>query len=104
MADKQRVLVLGGGFAGLYAAIHLDKALRRQDDFEVILINRANFFLFTPMLHEVAASDLDLTNIVSPVRQLLKRMRGDSQITKEGTRYIPSHSMSHRVTREREEI
>jgi hypothetical protein len=38
------------------------------------------------------------------VRQLLKRMRGDSQITKEGTRYIPSHSMSHRVTREREEI
>ena len=38
------------------------------------LINRDNFFLFTPMLHEVAASDLDLSNIVSPVRQLLKRV------------------------------
>jgi NADH dehydrogenase len=37
-------------------------------------VNRDNFFLFTPMLHEVAASDLDLTNIVNPVRKLLKRI------------------------------
>jgi NADH dehydrogenase len=37
-------------------------------------VNRDNFFLFTPMLHEVAASDLDLTNIVNPVRKLLKRV------------------------------
>jgi len=72
--QKTRILILGGGFAGLHAAIHLEDTLARDPDVEITLINRDNFFLFTPMLHEVAASDLDLTNIVSPVRQLLKRV------------------------------
>jgi NADH dehydrogenase len=34
-----------------------------------------NFFLFTPMLHEVAASDLDLTHIVNPIRKMLRHVR-----------------------------
>jgi len=71
---KTRILILGGGFAGLHAAMHLDATLARDPDVEITLINRENFFLFTPMLHEVAASDLDLTNIVNPVRQLLRRV------------------------------
>lgn len=73
-SKKTRILILGGGFAGLHAAIHLDDTLARDPDVEITLINRENFFLFTPMLHEVAASDLDLTNIVNPVRKLLKRV------------------------------
>jgi NADH:ubiquinone reductase (H+-translocating) len=72
--DKKRILILGGGFAGLYAAMHLDRGLARRADIEVTLVNRENFFLFTPMLHEVAASDLTMTNIVSPVRQLLRHV------------------------------
>src|SRR5205823_8575934 len=60
---------------GLYVALELEKALKRSSDFEVTLINRDNFFLFTPMLHEVAASDLDLTTIVNPVRKFLRRGR-----------------------------
>jgi len=71
---KTRILILGGGFAGLHAAMHLDDTLARDPDIEITLVNRDNFFLFTPMLHEVAASDLDLTNIVNPVRKLLKRI------------------------------
>jgi len=71
---KIRILILGGGFAGLHAAIHLDSTLARSPNVEITLINRDNFFLFTPMLHEVAASDLDLTNIVNPLRQLLRRV------------------------------
>ncbi|PYX77245.1 MAG: hypothetical protein DMG72_02285 [Acidobacteria bacterium] len=71
---KTRIVILGGGFAGLHAAIHLDDTLARDPDVEITLVNRDNFFLFTPMLHEVAASDLDLTNIVNPVRKLLKRI------------------------------
>jgi NADH:ubiquinone reductase (H+-translocating) len=71
---KIRILILGGGFAGLQAAIHLDNTLARSPDVEITLVNRDNFFLFTPMLHEVAASDLDLNNIVSPIRQLLKQV------------------------------
>jgi NADH:quinone reductase (non-electrogenic) len=77
-----RVVILGGGFGGLYAALRLEKEMARSRDLEVTLVNRENFFLFTPMLHEVAASDLDLSNIVSPVRTLLKRVKffeGDVQ-------------------------
>jgi len=73
--EKARVLILGGGFAGLYAAIELDKTLARRPGVEVMLVNRENFFLFTPMLHEVAASDLDITHIVNPIRKLLRRVK-----------------------------
>ena len=71
--ESKRILILGGGFGGLYTALHLEKRLRRSSNIEVTLVNRENFFLFTPMLHEVAAGDLDLTHIVNPVRKLLRR-------------------------------
>jgi len=70
---KNRVLILGGGFGGLYAALEFEK--RRDPDFEVTLISQDNFFLFTPLLHEVAASDLDLTHIVNPIRKMLRHVR-----------------------------
>jgi NADH dehydrogenase len=71
---KPRVLILGGGFGGMYAALEFEQALAQGADLDVTLVNRDNFFLFTPMLHEVAASDLDIANIVSPVRKLLRRV------------------------------
>src|SRR5262249_35661982 len=70
VVDKTRVLTLGGGFGGLYAALQFEKL--RDPRFDVIVVNRENFFLFTPMLHEIAASDLDLTNIVNPVRKMIR--------------------------------
>ncbi len=73
-ADKKRVLILGGGFGGVYAAMHLDKNLGRDPNVEITLINQDNFFLFTPLLHEVAAANLDITHIVNPIRKLLKRV------------------------------
>ena len=74
---KRRVLILGGGFGGLYTALEFEK--RHDADFEVTLISQDNFFLFTPMLHEVAASDLDLTHIVNPIRKMLRNVRHDSR-------------------------
>jgi NADH:ubiquinone reductase (H+-translocating) len=74
MSEKHRILILGGGFGGLYTALELETKLRKYPNVEVTLINRENFFLFTPMLHEVAAGDLDLTNIVNPVRKLLRKV------------------------------
>jgi NADH dehydrogenase len=71
---KPRVLILGGGFGGMYAALEFERALAQGADLDVTLVNRDNYFLFTPMLHEVAASDLDIANIVSPVRKLLRRV------------------------------
>ncbi len=70
-----RIVIVGGGFGGLYTALKLEKTLARDPDIEVTLVNRENFFLFTPMLHEVAASDLDMTHIVNPVRKMLRRVR-----------------------------
>ncbi len=75
MSEKIKIIILGSGFGGLYTALNLDKSLARDADIEVTLVNRENFFLFTPMLHEVAASDLDITHIVSPVRKLLKNVQ-----------------------------
>jgi NADH dehydrogenase len=70
---KTRILVLGGGFGGVEAARQLERKLRHRPDVEITLVSRDNFFLFTPMLHEVAASDIDITHIVSPLRALLHR-------------------------------
>ena len=47
------------------------ETLARKSDVQVTLVNRQNFSLFTPMLHEVAAGDLDMTHIVNPLRKLL---------------------------------
>jgi NADH dehydrogenase len=70
----RRVIILGGGFGGIYAALELEKLLARGEGVEVTLVTRDNFFLFTPMLHEVAAGDLELNTIVNPLRKLLRRV------------------------------
>ena len=97
--QPKRILILGGGFAGLYAAMQLEKTLARAPDVEVTLVNRENFFLFTPMLHEVAASDLDLTTIVNPVRKMLKRVNffaGEVEsIDLPGKQVVVSHGFDH---------
>jgi len=66
-----RVLIVGGGFGGVYTALELQRRLGRDREVQITMVSRDNFLLFTPMLHEVAASDLDITHIVNPVRKLL---------------------------------
>jgi NADH dehydrogenase len=70
-----RIVIAGGGFAGLYAAMHFDKRLARRADVEVTLISRENFILFTPMLHEVAAGDLFPGDIINPLRRILRHVK-----------------------------
>ena len=72
---KTNVIIAGGGFAGLSAAMYLDKRLARRADVEVTLISRENFILFTPMLHEVAAGDLYPGDIVNPIRRVLHHVK-----------------------------
>src|SRR5437588_7860360 len=72
---KTKVIIAGGGFAGLSAAMYLDKTLARREDIEVTLISRENFILFTPMLHEVAAGDLYPGDIVNPLRRILRHVK-----------------------------
>lgn len=70
-----RIVIAGGGFAGLYAAMHLDRTLARDTEVEVLLISRENFILFTPTLHEVAAGDLYPGDIVNPLRRILRHLK-----------------------------
>lgn len=49
---RKRIVILGGGFGGIYTAKHLEKALGRSDDFEIVLVNRENYFVFQPMTLE----------------------------------------------------
>lgn len=72
-AGKKRILILGGGFAGAYTALHLEKRLGGTPDVEIMVVSRENFVLFTPMLHEVAGADVSVTDIVQPLRKMLRR-------------------------------
>jgi NADH:quinone reductase (non-electrogenic) len=70
----KRIVILGGGFAGVEAARYLDRTAAKHEDVEVTLVSRENFVVFTPMLHEVAAGDLEPTHICNPLRKLLGRV------------------------------
>ncbi|HYR43117.1 MAG TPA: hypothetical protein VER98_08845 [Terriglobia bacterium] len=72
---KTRIVIAGGGFAGLSAARYFDKSLARRPDIEVLLISRENFALFTPMFHEVAAGELSSSDIVTAVRRTLRHVK-----------------------------
>ncbi len=70
MSTRQRIVIVGGGFGGLYAA----QSLRRAD-VDVTLIDRRNFHLFQPLLYQVATGGLSPANIASPLRSILRRQR-----------------------------
>ncbi len=70
---RQRVVILGGGFGGIYTAMYLEQALRRRDDFEIVLINKENYFVFQPLLAEVISGGIRLLDTVSPIRRMLPR-------------------------------
>ncbi|MEO0336804.1 MAG: FAD-dependent oxidoreductase, partial [Pseudomonadota bacterium] len=73
--DKRRVVILGGGFAGLEAA----KALRSTDA-EVVLIDRRNYHLFQPLLYQVATAGLSPASIAAPIRYILSNQKNTSVI------------------------
>ncbi len=68
-----RVLILGGGFAGYTAAKTLCRKTRHRDDVGVMVISRENFFVFWPMLAGVISSDIDTKNVAQPLRRALIR-------------------------------
>lgn len=70
---SKRVLILGGGFAGLEVAQNLEKIFKQRDDVEITLVNQNNYLIFTSMLAEVVSSSIEATNIVIPLRECLKK-------------------------------
>jgi NADH dehydrogenase len=70
MAAPHRVVIVGGGFGGLYTARHLARTPA-----EVTLLDRRNFHLFQPLLYQVATGGLSPANIAAPLRAVLKRQK-----------------------------
>lgn len=70
---RKRIVILGGGFGGIYTAKYLEKEIKRRDDFEILLINKENYFVFQPMLAEVVSGSVGILDTVSPIRRMLSR-------------------------------
>lgn len=70
MADRRtRVIIVGAGFGGLYAA----RTLERQSDLDVLLIDLNNYHTFTPLLYQVATSGLEAEEIAYPIRGIFRK-------------------------------
>ncbi len=70
---KKRILILGGGFAGMRTAECLEKELQKDPSVSISLVSETNSLLFTPMLAEVAGSSLEPSHISTPLRTTLHR-------------------------------
>ena len=66
-----RVVVLGGGFAGVYTAKYLTRMLGGRRDVHVELLSEENYFVFQPLLPEVAAGSINPNHVVNPIRDLV---------------------------------
>lgn len=70
-----RIVILGGGFGGVYTALHLEKLMSKSCPFEIVLVNKENYFVYQPMLAEVVGGSLGLIDTVSSIRKLLPKTR-----------------------------
>src|SRR5579871_5561074 len=78
MAQPHRVVIVGGGFGGLYAARKLRKA-----PVALTLIDRRNFHVFQPLLYQVATGTLSPADIASPLRYIVGRQRNSEVLLAE---------------------
>ena len=78
--ERPRVVILGGGFAGLAAARRL-----RREPVDIVLIDRANHHAFQPLLYQVATAGLSAPQIAAPIRYILRRQRNCRVVLGEAT-------------------
>jgi len=79
-AERPRIVIVGAGFAGLYAARALARAPVR-----VTVVDRRNHHLFQPLLYQVATAALNPADIAAPIRSVLRRQRNAEVILAEVT-------------------
>lgn len=80
MAGRHRVVIVGGGFGGLYSALALGK-----QPVDVTLIDRRNFHLFQPLLYQVATGGLSPGDIAAPLRSVLRKQKNTEVLMAECT-------------------
>ena len=75
MAKKKKIVVLGGGFAGVECARQLESQLKGNSEIELLMVSEDNFLLFTPMLPQVASGMIETRHIVLPIRTICKNTK-----------------------------
>ncbi len=70
-----RILLLGGGFAGIYTARRLEKLFAGRRDVEIVLVSRDNFLLMTPLMFEVCSGTLGASDCSISIREFLRKVR-----------------------------
>src|SRR5215510_6422387 len=70
---KTHILILGGGFAGVFTAKNLEKLFPRKSNAQITLVSRDNFFLMTPLLFEAMSGTIELRHCSVPIRDFLRR-------------------------------
>src|SRR3989344_2318357 len=68
----KNIVIIGGGFGGVYAAKNLLKLFKHDNNVHITLVNDTNYFLFIPMLHEIATGSLTAANLAEPLREILQ--------------------------------
>ncbi|MFQ5656029.1 MAG: FAD-dependent oxidoreductase [Candidatus Methylomirabilales bacterium] len=69
------MLIIGGGFGGVYTAMELEKLVGRDPDIEIALINKENYFVFQPILPEVISGSIGIVETITPMRRLCPRVK-----------------------------
>jgi NADH dehydrogenase len=71
----KRILILGGGFAGVEVLRRLQDKFQNNVGVDITMVSKDNYFLFTPMLHEVASGMIETRHIVTPIRAFCNRAK-----------------------------
>ena len=71
MREKIKIVIIGNGFGGIYTLKNLHKYFCGNKNIEITLVGERNYFLFTPLLHEVATGSINQENIVESIRKIL---------------------------------
>ena len=69
----KQVVILGGGFGGVYTAMYLEKIFGRGSNVDLTLVNSENYFVFQPMLPEVISGTIEIQHVINPIRRLCRR-------------------------------
>lgn len=73
--NKKKIVILGGGFAGVECARQLESYFGNNSEIELVMISEDNFLLFTPMLPQVASGMIETRHIVMPIRAICKKTK-----------------------------
>jgi NADH dehydrogenase len=102
-ASKTHIVILGGGFAGVYAAKHLWRFLSKTErhNVQISLVSPENYLVFQPMLPEVVSGTLETLHVISPIRRIIPhatiyvRPVEEIDVARQRVRLAPGYSLRH---------